>query len=68
MLIYNSRNFKGFLNPFLELLPTNIYNSRNFKGFLNVLLQLLDYHIYNSRNFKGFLNDKSATTFNGYLQ
>ena len=56
LIIYNSRNYLGYLNDELPRKSGVIYNSRNYLGYLNLEPHFKAVVIYNSRNYLGYLN------------
>ena len=56
LIIYNSRNYLGYLNLSDCKSRLRIYNSRNYLGYLNERHFPPVLKIYNSRNYLGYLN------------
>ena len=54
--IYNSRNYKYFIDQGANALVRSIYNSRNYKCFIDLYPPLKLLLIYNSRNYKCFID------------
>ena|GEM_PF-3373323 len=55
--IYNSRNYKCFIDFINNNMVYSIYNSRNYKCFIDPKSYYRQRYIYNSRNYKCFIDN-----------
>ena len=67
-LIYNSRNYKCFIDKNNTKFINTIYNSRNYKCLIDGTNSTFAFSIYNSRNYKCLIDIPVATVCRLYLQ